>query len=427
MVGSATGRDSASFPLAERPRLRAIEVFPVESRGERSLALRDPSDPHIKPIVVSEGAASVLAMLDGQRTLKEMATRLLLSGANIDESELRRFLTHLDEAGFLEGPRAEQRIARRRSEFLAQPVRPAIHAGGAYPAGVTELPRTLAAGYLNADGPGALPGTREASAQPLRAAIAPHVDLHRGAPTYSWAYKALAEAQPAELYVVLGTCHTPVRGHFAATSKAYATPLGDVPADAAFLQALGSLWGRDLFAGEFSHAGEHSIEFQAVYLRSLGLAGEDVAPIVPILCDSLHSMVPYGKLPSDVPLVSEFVEALRRALVEDGRRITLIAAVDLAHVGPRFGDEWSVDKQHQKSVGVADREMMDLVLEPNSEGYYAQVMRDDDARRICGLTPIYLLTALMQAEERTGELLRYTQWVDTDQSSSVTFTSAIFR
>jgi MEMO1 family protein len=67
------------------------------------------------------------------------------------------------------------------------------------------------------------------------------------------------------------------------------------------------------------------------------------------------------------------------------------------------------------------------VLEPNSEGYYAQVMRDDDARRICGLTPIYLLTALMQAEERTGELLRYTQWVDTDQSSSVTFTSAIFR
>jgi hypothetical protein len=26
--------------------------------------------------------------------------------------------------------------------------------------------------------------------------IAPHVDLHRGAPTYSWAYSALVEAQP---------------------------------------------------------------------------------------------------------------------------------------------------------------------------------------------------------------------------------------
>jgi len=33
----------------------------------------------------------------------------------------------------------------------------------------------------------------------------------------------------------------------------------------------------------------------------------------------------------------------------------------------------------------------------------------------------------MQAEKRRGELLRYTQWVDTDKSSSVTFASAIFR
>jgi hypothetical protein len=54
-------------------------------------------------------------------------------------------------------------------------------------------------------------------------------------------------------------------------------------------------------------------------------------------------------------------------------------------------------------------------------------MRDHDARRICGFTPIYLLTALMQEEGRHGELLRYTQWVDADLSSSVTFASAIYR
>ena len=40
---------------------------------------------------------------------------------------------------------------------------------------------------------------------------------------------------------------------------------------------------------------------------------------------------------------------------------------------------------------------------------------------------MYLLAALMQAEQRAGELLRYTQWVDTDQSSSVTFASAVYR
>jgi hypothetical protein len=54
-------------------------------------------------------------------------------------------------------------------------------------------------------------------------------------------------------------------------------------------------------------------------------------------------------------------------------------------------------------------------------------MRDRDARRICGFTPLYLLAWLMQAEGRSGELLRYTQWVDADLSSSVTFCSAVFR
>ena len=424
MVDAAEG---AVFPLAEHPRLRPIEVIPIEERGRRSLVLRDPSDRQISPIVVSDGAAAVLTLLDGQRTLKELANALVLRGATITESQLRSFLTRLDEAGFLEGARARRRFEQRRAEFLEQPVRTAIHAGGAYPDGLEALPRALAAGYLHGDGPGALPAQAKPNATPLRAVIAPHVDLHRGAPTYSWAYKALAEARPAELYVVLGTCHTPVPGHFAATPRPYATPLGDVPSDADFLQRLGQCFGRDLFEGEFAHAGEHSIEFQAVYLRWLGLAGDSQAPFVPILCDSLHSMVPPRKMPRDVAIVQDFVGALRDSLEADGRQITLLAAVDLAHVGPRFGDQWRVDRQRQTGVEHDDREMLDLILAADADGYYTHVMRDHDARRICGLTPIYLLTALMETEQRRGELLRYTQWVDNDLSSSVTFASAVFR
>jgi AmmeMemoRadiSam system protein B len=416
-----------TFPLADHPRLRPIEVFPVQERGRRSVVLRDPADPTISPIVLSDGAIQVLMLLDGQRTLGELNSALALRGATISYQQLTAFLKQLDEAGFLEGPRATQRFEQRRTAFLELPVRPAVHAGGAYAGEAQPLARMLAAGYRHPDGPGALPTSRAAAASSVHAAIAPHVDLHRGAPTYSWVYKALAEAQPADLYVILGTCHTPVVGHFAATRKAYDTPLGEVPADGTFLDALGRAWGRDLFAGEFSHSGEHSIEFQAVYLRSLGLAGESAAPIVPILCDSLHSMVPLSKTPREVGLVSSFMGALQRIMREDGRHITLIAAVDLAHVGPRFGDEWQVDASHQHDVGEADRQLLSHVVAGDADGYYAHVMRDRDARRICGFTPIYLITALMQAEGRQGEVLRYTQWVDTDLSSSVTFCSATFR
>jgi MEMO1 family protein len=426
-VAEATAGATDSFPLADRPRLRPIEVIPARERGRRSFWLRDPSDSTLSPLNVSEGAGEVLALLaDGRRTVPELSSALMLRGVPITESQLRTFLTQLDQGGYLEGPRAAHRFEQRRSKFLAQPDRPAVHTG-AYSADPDELHRMLRAGYLNADGPRSEPAERGPEAPTIRAAIAPHVDLHRGAPTYSWAYKALAESQPADLYVILGTCHTPVEGHFAATRKAYATPLGPVPADADFLDRLGRLWGQDLYQGEFSHAGEHSIEFQAVYLRALGLAGEGIAPIVPILCDSLHSMVPPDQSPREAEPAAGFLAALQQALAEDGRRITLVAAVDLAHVGPQFGDAWSVDLQQQARVGSADREMLELILKPDADAYYAQVMRDGDARRICGFTPIYLLTALMQAEQRPGELLRYTQWVATDKSSSVTFVSAVFR
>jgi AmmeMemoRadiSam system protein B len=415
-----------AFPLDEHPVLRPVEVdvVPVREGEPRLVVMRDPSDRELPPVVLSDGALEVLSLLDGQRTVEAVAAALQLRGASAPASKIRGFLEQLDQAGYLEGPRARHRLAERRARFQTLEVRPAVHAGGAYPDGLDELPRFLAAGYLDPDGPGALPAARSSTARPLRGVIAPHVDLHRGAPTYSWAYKALADAAPADLYLVLGTCHVPVAGSFAATLKAYDTPLGPVPADAAFVERLGRLWGRDLFEGELAHAGEHSIEFQAVYLRSLGLAGEGSAPIVPILCDSLHSLVLPPHSPRDVAFVADFVAALRAAIAEDGRRITVLAAVDLAHVGLKFGDRWLTDPEHMARVGQDDREMLELIVQPDAEAYYEQVMRDQDARRICGFTPIYLLCELMDSP---GEVLRYTQWIADDQSSSVTFVSAIFR
>jgi AmmeMemoRadiSam system protein B len=425
-IGLVTS-EAIVFPLEEQPRLRPVEAFPVQDGAQRYIMLRDPSDPSVSPLVLADGAVEFLALLDGTRSLDGIHAALQLRGAPISRNDVRLFLERLDAAGYLEGPRARHRLEQRRAQFRARPARVAVHAGGAYPDGLAELPQFLAAGYLHPDGPGALPGPRDPTAPPLRGVVAPHVDLHRGAPTYSWAYKALAEVRPAELYVVLGTCHTPVEGSFAATRKPYDTPLGAVPSDVAFLERLSGLWGRDLCAGEFSHAAEHSIEFQAVYLRSLGLAGEGAAPMAAILCDSLHGLVLPPHSPRDVAVVADFVAALRQAIAEDGRRVTVIAAVDLAHVGPRFGDRGRVGEARLAAVRRADLETLELVAAGDAEGYFRQVMRDDDARRICGLTPLYLLAEMMGGEQRHGQLLRYTQWAAPDGSASVTFASLVFR
>src|SRR6516164_974985 len=106
-----------SCPLAEHPRLRPIEVIPVQEAGRRTFWLRDPGDPSIQPLAVSDGAIQVLSLLDGQRTLGELSTALALRGGTISRPQLTSFLTRLDEAGFLEGPRATHRIEQRRAAF----------------------------------------------------------------------------------------------------------------------------------------------------------------------------------------------------------------------------------------------------------------------------------------------------------------------
>ncbi|MDQ3809795.1 MAG: MEMO1 family protein, partial [Chloroflexota bacterium] len=215
---------ATSFPLAEQPRLRPVEIFPVDDGREGALVLRDPADPELRPLIVSMAAAELLMLLDGQRTPEGVSVALQVRGVSVTSWQVREFLQRLDEAGYLEGPRAAQRAQERRRRFLALPTRVAAHAGGAYASDEEDLGRMIADGYQHPDGPGALAREPPKHSIPPRAVIAPHVDLHRGAPTYSWAYHAIAEAPPADLYVILGTCHTGVPGGFAATAKPYDTP-----------------------------------------------------------------------------------------------------------------------------------------------------------------------------------------------------------
>src|SRR3977135_2826646 len=111
--------ENAHFPLADFPRLRSIEIFPIPDRGRRGFVLRDPADPNIGPIVVSDGAAEVLMLLDGTRTLQQLPMALQLRGGTVSESQLRSFLGRLDEAGFLEGARATHRFEERKARFGA--------------------------------------------------------------------------------------------------------------------------------------------------------------------------------------------------------------------------------------------------------------------------------------------------------------------
>ena len=141
-----------------------------------------------------------------------------------------------------------------------------------------------------------------------------------------------------------------------------------------------------------------------------------------MLASFLHEAIWGEGEPESDPRVPRFLDALGETLQATERRVCVIAGVDLAHVGPRFGDAEPNTPDFLERVAGEDRRMLEAVMAGQAGAFFDSVAADGDRRRICGLSPIYaFLRALPGAR---GELLRYSQWPD--PAGAVTFCAAAF-
>ena len=405
---------------ADRPRLRALEAFPVEQDGQRLVGLRDPGGFTERVVLLPIPVLDIVSLFDGERSVTEIheIVQARHGSAAPASEEIARFAERLDEAGFLDSPGFEARRRAIEEAWLAAPSRPAAHAGGAYADDPDALKGQIDGFFVNGDGPG-WPVPRPGIPK-LRGLIAPHIDFHRGGPTYGWAYRALVERSDADLFVVLGTCHAGMPDPFAATLKPYDTPLGPAAVDVDFLEALSRRYGHDLLASQAAHRNEHSIEFQAVMLRRL--LGHRPFTILPVLASFLHEAIWTGADAEADPRVPRFLEALGETIGASGRRVCVVAGVDLAHVGPRFGDAEANTAAFLERVAREDAKMLEAVTASEPTAFFASVAADGDSRRICGLSPIYAFLRVLPGIR--GELLRYSQWPD--PQGAVTYCAAAF-
>lgn len=418
---------------AGNPRLRALEAFPVEHEGQRCVALRDPAGFTDQIAVLPAALLDMVSLFDGEHSVEKIQEIL---GRRHDPAptaeQIADVVERFDAAGFLDSDRFRERRRALEDAFRQSPVRPAAHAGGAYAGDAAELQVQIDGFFSGPDGPDTAingdvslyPVASPSAAAPqtrTRALIAPHIDFHRGGSTYAWAYRELLERSDADLYVVLGTCHAGMPDPFAVTLKPHDTPLGPVPVDREFYDALSRRAGQDLLASEPAHRAEHSIEFQAVMLQHIVGRRRPFA-ILPVLASYLHESLWSGGDPEADPRVPRFVDALRETMAASSRRVCLVAGVDLAHVGPRFGDPKPNTAASLARVERDDRTMLESVVGVDARGFYAGVAADHDARRICGLSPIYTLLRLLP--EARGRLLRYSQWAD--PQGAVTFCAVAF-
>jgi MEMO1 family protein len=174
-----------------------------------------------------------------------------------------------------------------------------------------------------------------------------------------------------------------------------------------------------LFADEMLHRTEHSIEFQALFLAwALGIEGYQVAPI---LVSSFHQMVRAGERPAGNERVARFLDALRAELAAERRRVLILAGVDFAHVGRKFGDSFGIDDRVAAHVRREDLALIDTIKAGDPGGFFADIARDGDQRKICGLAPMYAQLELLSG--RSARLLHYDIALEPQTDSLVSFAS----
>ena len=401
-----------------RPQLRYVEFFPFKNKeGKQMFGVRDPRQisPHV--LGLSLEAAGILQFLDGTRNPEEIRTAYREQWKReLPNEHLEYVIRTLDEACFLHNETYRRQFATLLKAFKSSQVREAYHAGNGYLKDKEGLNETLKRHFAPPRGPGFPNGT--SNGREIRGMIVPHIDLRLGGHSYAWAYKELAEGHKPEVAVVLGTGHSGLSSHFSLTRKDFVTPLGRLPVDGEFVDRVAALCPFDLYADEFAHRTEHTIEFQALFLQHL--FGNSVT-LVPVLCSFSHPMVNEGK---QATMIRQFIEALREAMARDRRRVCLVASADLAHVGPRYGDRDGFRGEELDRVKRADREMLSYAERVDGDGFIDYIAREDDRRRICGLSPIY--TMLKSLEGGKGTLLSHDHG-DMDSSGSVcSFASVVF-
>ncbi|MEL6822357.1 MAG: AmmeMemoRadiSam system protein B, partial [Calditrichota bacterium] len=117
--------------------------------------------------------------------------------------------------------------------------------------------------------------------------------------------------------------------------------------------------------------------------------------------------------------VNRMLDALADTIAEEQKKTLLILSVDLAHMGPKFGDPQRIDSMRADSIRRADKEMF-RVMEAYNRDECVQLMQNDLFRRrvdACGA--IYSLMTMFP--ELNGRTLSYGQNLQDDTGSIVSY------
>ncbi len=400
------------------PVLRNLQYSPIKEQDEQYIVLWDPSGLSAEKLILPLNYFFIIQHLDGRHSLDQIgALYLKRFGEFLMPDKLQQLVADLEGKLFLEGPKVEAVRAERQAAYRQAPVRPAAFAGKAYEAEAYKLRRQIESFYASKEGPEQKPSPNKG--QQIYGLVAPAYDVKQAGPIYAWAYKELNEAESADVFVVLATCHAGMESYITVTDRDFETPLGRVPVHQPIVSALRQQ-APDFFTDDLAHAQEHAIEFQLPFLQD-AVGARKPFTIVPVLCAFSAAEL---QEPACRQQVDRFVATLQAVCASAGVTPCIVASGDLAHIGMRYGDSAPPTDFSFHRCMQEDLAMLKHVEERQPEEFATFILKEADRRRISGFAPIYTLLRVIGGGK--GEVRRYDRGITDQFNSTVTYASIVF-
>ncbi|MBE9565191.1 MAG: AmmeMemoRadiSam system protein B, partial [Proteobacteria bacterium] len=218
----------------DRPKLRPIDIVPLQTQGRQAYLLRDPERLSPHEVVVPADVVYLISQFDGTHTVREAQVSYVRRfGTLLTTDKIADVLRRLDEAVLLDTEHFREFRAKVEADFRARPTRAAAHAGSSYEEGagafVTAWEPRLAAASIPEDF--ALDDRRPAL-------IVPHYDMKAAADSYAAAYGLLGRGERPQVVVILGIGHGAAEAPFVLTRKPFETPFGALETDRDLIDKL---------------------------------------------------------------------------------------------------------------------------------------------------------------------------------------------
>ena len=401
------------------PSLRKdLDYFPTTENDEILIVLSDKKGIAQNPIAISQEMLSVFYILEGNITEQQFRKAFGKEfGAEATDVILQN-VYKLDEMGFLESPKFQEKLLQYHKKYELQAFRPMLTIGHSYPEDKNEFMKFMEDLFQKK--------VSKNTKKDYRGIIAPHLDMslsdysHR---VYAASYDAISESD-ADTFVIFGTSHFVMTNYFMFTHKPYQTPLGTLGIDTEIINEISQKMNRmekldkdfDNFTiNEDAHRWEHSIEYSAMML-SYVFRNRKIK-IIPILVGSFFEYIHNHKQPTENPLIVETLQAIKEVLSEHKRNVCWISSVDFSHFGNKFGDEFDAKTKLDECIK-EDSISIRHILNGDYKAFFQKGIFDQDKWKICGLSPIY--SQMLAMDTKQGELLDYNQWYEDATKSAVT-------